>query len=83
MSDQLYPSDLTDREWKSIKNYIPPARAGGRPRSTEMREVVNAVFYVLRGGISWRMLPVDFPHWKTALSLLQRVANQGALAEDS
>jgi putative transposase len=65
MSYQLYPSDLTDREWQSIRNYIPPARAGGRPRSTDMREVVNAIFYVLRGGISWRMLPADFPNWKT------------------
>ena len=65
MSNQLYPSDLTEREWECIRKHIPPARAGGRPRSTEMREVLNAIFYVPRGGISWRMLLRDFPNWKT------------------
>ena len=61
MNKKTYPSDLTDREWQSIKNLIPPAKAGGRPRKVNMRHVLNAIFYVLRGGIAWRMLPKDFP----------------------
>lgn len=60
-----YPTDLTDKEWAIIEPLIPPPRPGGRPRSADMREVLNAIFYVLRGGISWRMLPHDLPPWKT------------------
>ena len=60
-----YPTDLTDKEWSIIEPLIPPARPGGRPRSADMREVLNAIFYVLRGGIPWRMLPHDLPPWKT------------------
>ena len=59
-----YPTDLTDKEWAIIKPLIPPARPGGRPRSSDAREALNAIFYVLRGGISWRMLPHDLPSWK-------------------
>jgi len=44
---------------------IPPAKAGGRPRSADVREVIDAIFYVLRNGITWRALPHDFPPWKT------------------
>ena len=60
-----YPTDLTDTEWAIIEPLIPPARPGGRPRSADMREVLNAIFYVVRGGIPWRMLPHDLPPWKT------------------
>jgi putative transposase len=62
---QAYPSDLSDAEWKYIEPLIPPAKPGGRPRTTAMREVVNAIFYVLRSGCAWQMLPHDFPPWKT------------------
>jgi putative transposase len=65
MGQQRYPTDLTDEEWAVLEPLIPPPRPGGRPRSTDMREVLNAIFYVLRGGIPWRMLPHDFPPWKT------------------
>jgi putative transposase len=60
-----YPTDLTDKERVFLEPLIPLPKPGGRPRSTDMREVVNAIFYVLRGGIAWRMLPHDFPPWKT------------------
>ena len=60
-----YPTDLTDKEWAIIEPLIPPPSPGERPRSADMREVLNAIFYVLRGGISWRMLPHDLPPWKT------------------
>jgi putative transposase len=56
-----YPSDLTDGEWALVAPFIPPARTGGRPRSSNMREVLNAILYVAGGGGQWRMLPKDFP----------------------
>jgi putative transposase len=65
MSYQLYPSDLTDREWDQLASLIPAAKIGGRPRSTDMRLVVNAIFYVTRGGIAWRYLPREYPPWQT------------------
>jgi putative transposase len=65
MSEKRYPSDLTNREWHCIKKMIPKAKSGGRPRTLEMREVLNAIFYIVRGGIPWRMLPKDLPNWKS------------------
>ena len=60
-----YPSDLTDQRWELIYPIIPASKSnqrdGGRQRITDMREVLNAVFYLLRTGCSWRMLPHDFP----------------------
>src|SRR5215213_8811974 len=66
---ERYPSDLTDMQWENIEHIFPPERqpAGkpGRPRTDPRREVVNAVFYLARAGWAWRMLPHDFPPWKT------------------
>jgi putative transposase len=56
-----YPSDLTDAQWEAIKDLIPPAKPGGRPRTTEMRQVLNAINYLLRTGCQWAFLPRDFP----------------------
>ncbi len=64
MSRNQYSSDLTEQEWLLLKDLIPPARFGGRPRTVEIREILNAVFYVLRAGCAWRLLPHDFPHWR-------------------
>jgi transposase len=64
-----YPSDLTDLQWDNISHLFPPDRRPpgqpGRKRTYPVREVVNAVLYLARGGGSWRMLPHDFPPWKT------------------
>jgi transposase len=65
MSRNQYSSDLTEQEWMLLKDLIPPARFGGRPRAVEIREILNAVFYVLRAGCAWRLMPHDFPKWKT------------------
>ncbi len=65
MKDEAYPSDLNDAEWEMLEPLIPKAKPGGRPRTTNMRLVLNAIFYVLRSGCAWRMLPHDFPPWKT------------------
>lgn len=62
---QRYPTDLTDTEWTVVAPLIPAAKSGGRPRTTDMREVVNATFYILRSGCQWRMLPTDFPPYQT------------------
>ena len=59
-----YPSDLSDKQWAMIASSIPAAKPGGRSRKTDPREIVNAIFYVLRTGCSWRSLPHDFPKWQ-------------------
>lgn len=56
-----YPSDLSDPEWALVEALIPPAKRGGRPRDVNMREVLNAVFYVLSTGCQWDALPKDLP----------------------
>jgi putative transposase len=60
-----YPSDLTDDEWTFISPYVPAAKAGGRPADHPKREILNGIFYVLRSGCAWRMLPHDFPPWQS------------------
>jgi putative transposase len=65
MARKRYPTDLTDSQWKRIEPLIPQAKLGGRPRTTEMRDVLDAIFYVTRTGCAWRMLPHDFPPWQT------------------
>ena len=65
MKRKLYPSDLTDKQWAILAPLLPAARTGGRPRQVNLREVLNAIFYILCGGCTWRMMPHDFPAWKT------------------
>ena len=56
-----YASDVTDEAWALLELLMPAAKASGRPRATDLREVVKAIVYILRGGCAWRMLPKDFP----------------------
>lgn len=65
MTRPAYPSDLSDGEWCVLEPLVPAAKPGGRPHSVDMREVLNGIFYVLRGGCAWRMMPHDLPTWKT------------------
>jgi transposase len=65
MTRAPYPTDLTDRQFARLAPHLPRAKPGGRPRSADLREVVNAILYVLRNGITWRALPHDFPPWQT------------------
>ncbi len=60
-----YPSDLTDDQWKLIAPLLPEAKPGGRPRDVDLREILNGVFYVVKGGIPWRFMPHDLPPWGT------------------
>lgn len=64
MARKHYPTDLTDKQWKIIEPLIPHEKPGGRPRKQDMREIMNALFYVARTGCAWRMLPHDFPQWE-------------------
>jgi putative transposase len=65
VSNQIYPTDLTDRQWECIRKYIPQAKPGGRPRTLDMRGVINAILYIVVGGSQWRMLPRSYPKWKS------------------
>src|SRR6202521_4454725 len=60
-----YPSDLTEEEWSSIEPLLPQPGNRGRKRTTDLREVVNAIRYMVRSGCEWRMLPVHFTAWQT------------------
>lgn len=72
-----YDSDLSDQEWAIIVAYIPKAKSGGRPRTTNIREVVNAIFYMLRAGCAWRLLPHDLPPWQTVYSYFRAWVQSG------
>jgi putative transposase len=61
-----YATDLSDEEWQILAPLLPREKTGGRPRKYPLREVLNGIQYVLRGGGSWRLMPHDLPHWQTA-----------------
>ncbi len=65
MNNQIYPTDLSDRQWHCIKDLIPAPKASGRPRRLDMRQVINAILYIVVTGAQWRMLPKDYPTWKS------------------
>lgn len=72
-----YDTDLTDTQWDLIAPLIPDARGGGRPRKATSRELVDAILYVLRAGMAWRLLPHDLPPWQTVYYYLRRWQREG------
>ena len=62
---KAYQTDLSDEEWSFLKPHLPAPSATGRPKMHTTREILNAIFYIVRGGCAWRLLPHDFPPWKT------------------
>ena len=62
---RAYQTDLSDAEWNYIEPHMPTPKAPGRPRLHTPREIINAIFYIVRSGCAWRLLPHDFPPWKT------------------
>lgn len=78
MRTQTYPSDLTDEQWQLIEPHI-PVYPGGRPRCTPMRDVANAIFYILRTGCQWRYLPRDFPPKSTVWKYFDQWRRNGTL----
>jgi putative transposase len=77
MRAKPYPSDLSDARWTILEPHLPPARTCGRPRKTDLREVVNAIFDRNRNGCTWRALPRDFPPWRTVYNYFVRWASDG------
>jgi putative transposase len=65
MTRRGYPSDLTDAQWAILAPLIPPPHEGCRPRQADMREVIDAILYLLRTGCAWRYLPNDLPAYRT------------------
>ena len=78
---KAYPSDLSDAEWSLLEPSIPAVKSGGRPATYSRREIVNAILYVLRGGIAWRMMPHDFPAWDTVYAYYNRWRKAGIWEE--
>ena len=72
-----YGSDLSDAEWDILAAFMPAPARTGRPRRWSMREIMNAIFYVLRGGIAWRLLPKDFPPMTTVYGWFLRFRREG------
>src|SRR5260221_13345400 len=76
-----YPSDLTDEQWLLLRPLLPRAGRNCRPREADIREVVNAIFYLNRAGCPWRMLPRDFPPWQTVYNYFEGWKGDGTWAK--
>lgn len=74
---QPYSTDISDKEWSIIAPLIPPAKSGGRRRQVDEREIINAIFYLLKTGCQWQLLPHDFPKWKTVHDYFRKWKDDG------
>lgn len=72
----VYPSDLTDSEWSILEPHVQQGRMG-RPRQHDIRKIIDGVRYINRGGCQWRMLPKEFPPWKTVYDYYFRWRENG------
>jgi putative transposase len=72
-----YPTNLTDSEWQSLKSHLPTPHKRGRPRIHSFREIMDAIFYVLKSGCQWRLLPCDFPPWESVYHYFRRWSLDG------
>ncbi|MGI2909676.1 IS5 family transposase [Tolypothrix sp. VBCCA 56010] len=72
-----YPSNLTLEQWEVLSRLIPESKPGGRKRSVDMQAIVNAILYILCAGCAWRMLPNDFPKWKTVYHYFRQWRKDG------
>ena len=77
MSRKTYPSDLSDTEWLILEPLLPVTSGRGRVRQIELREIINAILYLLRTGCAWRMLPHDLPAWQTVYGYFNRWRKAG------
>ena len=76
-SQQAYPTDLNDTEWRQILPYLPKPSLTGAPRKHSWRMILNAIFYVVKNGCVWRALPHDFPAWKTVYHYFRQFQKTG------
>ena len=75
---RTYPTDLNDQQWNRIVSLLPVGHSSrGRPRTWPYREIINAIFYLVRSGEAWRLLPHDFPPWQTVYGYYWRWRNSG------
>ncbi len=81
MTRKSDPTDLNDMEWEILAALIPPAKLGGHPRTTDMRAVCNAIYYHLKTGCQWNMLPGDFPPSSTVYSYYRKWQRRGIWEE--
>ena len=72
-----YDTDLTNDQWEILTPLIPEAKIGGRPRTLEIREVLNAIFYLLSNGIKWRAMPHDLPKWQSVYTYFRAWEKDG------
>ncbi len=79
--EKYYPTDLTDEEWKHIEPYVPPPKCRGRHRIHSHRQILNAVFYVLKSGCPWRLVPREFPHWTAVRYYFDKWTQDGTWEE--
>ena len=77
MARRAYPTDLSDAQWAILEPLVPAPKPGGRPAIHARREIVNAMLYVLRGGIAWRLLPHEFPPWQTVYDYFRQWRRDG------
>jgi putative transposase len=76
-SRQAYPTDLNDTEYDCLAQLLPTPSKTGHPREHTYREILDAIFYVVRSGCAWRLLPHDFPCWKTVYTYFRRWRKDG------
>ena len=76
-----YSTDLSDAEWEFLRHHLPPPNKRGRPRIHSTREILNAVFYVLKSGCPWRLLPHEFPPWETVYCWFRRWRMEGTFEQ--
>ncbi|WP_202828782.1 transposase, partial [Belnapia mucosa] len=74
-----YPTDLSDAEWAALEPLLPPPATGGRPLQWPRRLMLEAIFYLVRSGCAWRMLPSPFPPWPTVFAHCRRWRLDGTL----
>ena len=79
MNRKSYPTDLTDDQWNKLSQYFPPPPKTGRPRKVSLREIMNAILYIVRAGCTWRLLPHDFPCWETVYWYFKKWKEEGLL----
>jgi transposase len=74
---KAYSTDLSDKEWALIKHLVPEAKPGGRPEKDPKRESLNGIFYIVRGGCAWRLMPHDLPPWPIVYQYFWRWRREG------
>lgn len=77
MISRAYSTDLSDQEWAVLAPLLPSAKSGGRPRSVDLHRILDGIFYVLRSGCQWRLLPREFPPWSTVYDYFRKWRNAG------